>query len=117
MYNLRQIPEIGGEDRRSKMKCSNVNSTVSPFPLVPTYHHLLLISIIFQRSTLLRLGNHRRIGSALFHKKLETTHVALISLRSLDDWQRRPRVSCLYALQIGAQCQRPYFPPFFFHPG
>ena len=26
-----------------------------------------------ERSTLLRLGNHRSIGSALFHKKLETT--------------------------------------------
>src|SRR6218665_2303585 len=40
-----------------------------------------------------------------------------IRLRSSDDWPRRPRVSCLYAFQIGAQCQRPYFPPFLFHPG
>src|SRR6218665_2259189 len=68
-------------------------------------------------TTILRLWNPRNIGSALFHKKLETTHVALISLRSSDDWPRRPRVSCLYALQIGAQCQRPSFPPFLFHPG
>src|SRR6218665_718779 len=94
------------------MKGSNVNSNLSPFPLVSTHHPLLLVSIIFQRSTLLRLGNHRSIGSALFHKKLETTHVALISLRSLDDWPRRPRVSCLYAFQIGAQCQHPSFPSF-----
>src|SRR6218665_2219423 len=35
-----------------------------------------------------------------------------IRLRSSDDWPRRPRVSCLYAFQIGAQCQRPSFPSF-----
>src|SRR6218665_3830808 len=33
-----------------------------------------------------------------------------IRLISSDDWQRIPRVSCLYAFQIGAQCQHTSFP-------
>src|SRR6218665_2328191 len=98
------------------------------FPLVSTQSQLITISIRSQGSTILRLWNPRNNGAALFHKKLETTarsshlfeifgRLALhnygtgpIRLRSSDDWPRRPRVRCLYALQIGAQCQRPSFP-------
>src|SRR6218665_481464 len=100
------------------------------FPLVSTQSQLITTSIRFQGSTILRLWNPRSNGAALFHKKLETTarssHLfeifgrlalydygtGLIRLRSSDDWPRRPRVGCLYAFQIGAQCQRPSFPSF-----
>src|SRR6218665_3628867 len=98
------------------------------FPLVSTQSQLITTSIRFQGRTILRLWNPRNNGAALFHKKLETTarsshlfeifgRLALhnygtgpIRLRSSDDWPRRPRVSCLYAFQIGAQSQRPSFP-------
>src|SRR6218665_3461757 len=105
------------------------------FQLVSTQSQLITTSIRFQGSTILRLWNPRSNGAALFHKKLETTarsshlfeifgRLALydygtgpIRLRSHDDWPRSPGLSCLYALQIGAQSQRPYFPPFLVHPG
>src|SRR6218665_22575 len=92
------------------------------FQLVSTQSQLITTSIRFQGSTILRLWNPRSNDSNRIRTNLErlTPHnygTGPLRLRSSDDWQRRPRVSCLYALQIGAQCQRPYFPSFLVHPG
>src|SRR6218665_2502831 len=92
------------------------------FPLVSTQSQLITTSIRFQGSTILRLWNPRSNDSNRIRTNLErlTAHnygTGPFRLRSSDDWPRKPRVSCLYALQIGAQSQRPSFPPFLVHPG
>src|SRR6218665_803597 len=92
------------------------------FQLVSTQSQLITTSIRFQGSTILRLWNPRSNDSKSYPYESRTTDThnygtGPISSRSSDDWQRRPRVSCLYALQIGAQSQRPSFPPFLVHPG
>src|SRR6218665_2268650 len=92
------------------------------FQLVSIKSQLITTSIRFQGSTILRLWNPRsndsnRIRTNLERLTLHNSGTRLISLRSSDDWPRRPRVSCLYAVQIGAQCQVLPFPPFFVHPG
>src|SRR6218665_818616 len=61
---------------------------------------------------LLYSAHHYPIPYSLTSPKDWRRHVALICSRSSDDWRRGPRVSCLYAFQIGAQCQRPSFPSF-----
>src|SRR6218665_3676485 len=87
------------------------------FQLVSTQSQLITTSIRFQGSTILRLWNPRsndlnRIRTNLERLTLHNYSAGPIRLRSSDDWHRRPRVSCLYAFQIGAQCQRPSFPSF-----
>src|SRR6218665_3663140 len=87
------------------------------FQLVSTQSQLITTSIRFQGSTILRLWNPRSNDLNRIRTNLErlTPHnygTGPLRVRSSDDWPRRPRVSCLYALQIGAQCQRPSFPSF-----
>src|SRR6218665_486757 len=87
------------------MKCSNfisfsarsdVSSLIINFDNIPKEH------------TFKARKSSKYWLSSIPQETRDDGHVALISLRSLDDWRRRPCVSCLYALQIGAQCQRPF---------
>src|SRR6218665_776493 len=85
------------------------------FQLVSTQSQLITTSIRFQGSTILRLWNPRSNDSKSYPYESRTTDThnygtGPISSRSSDAWPRRPRVSCLYALQIGAQSKRPSFP-------
>src|SRR6218665_786230 len=121
--STREITQGNTCDRRSSKMIHGVidprcfftfNPVSARFDAIATYNHFYWIPEKHNIKSTEILEVTTRIVSIRTSKRL-TLHnsgTRLTCSRSSDDWPRRPRVNCLYALQIGAQCQRPSFPSF-----